>query len=77
MHRLVHGVMHVAVNMVGARRWCSVVLMLDHRRQCRHRLASRGGVPCLRLFSMMIDCYSLHCLIFPINNFASLGAIII
>ena len=56
--------MHVAVNMVGARRWCSVVLMLGSRRQCRHplggiRLASRGGVPRLRLFSIMIDCYTL------------------
>ena len=29
--------MHVAVNMVGARQWCSVVLMLGHRRQWRHR----------------------------------------
>ena len=25
--------MHVAVNMIGARRRCSVVLMLGHRRQ--------------------------------------------
>ena len=33
--------MHVAVNMVGARRWCSVVLMLGSRRQCRHPL---GGI---------------------------------
>ena len=30
-------VMHVVVNMVGARRWCSVVLMLGHLRQWRHR----------------------------------------
>ena len=51
--------MHVAVNMVGARRWCSVVLMLGHRRQCRHELGVRGGVLRLRLFSMMIDCYTL------------------
>ena len=29
--------MHVAVNIVGARRWCSIVLMLGHRRQKRHR----------------------------------------
>ena len=30
--------MLVAVNMVGARRWCSVVLMLGHRFQCPHHL---------------------------------------
>ena len=30
--------MHVAVNMVGARRWCGVVLILGHRHQWRHRL---------------------------------------
>ena len=29
--------MHVSVNMAGARRWCSVVLMLGHRHQWRHR----------------------------------------
>ena len=32
--------MHVAVNMVGARRWCSVVLMLGHRRQSRRLVAA-------------------------------------
>ena len=30
--------MHVAVNMVGARRWCGVVLIMGHRHQWRHRL---------------------------------------
>ena len=30
--------MHVAVNMVGARRWWGVVLILGHRHQWRHRL---------------------------------------
>ena len=49
--------MHVAVNMVSARRWCSVAL--GHRRQCRHGLGVRGGVLRLRLFSIMIDCYTL------------------
>ena len=34
--------MHVAVNMVGARRWCGVVLILGHRHQWRHRL----GISC-------------------------------
>ena len=29
--------MHGAVNMVDARRWCSVVLMLGQRCKCRHR----------------------------------------
>ena len=29
--------MPLVVNMVGARRWCSVVLMLGHRPQWRHR----------------------------------------
>ena len=37
--------MHVTVNMDGARRCCSVVLMLGHRRQWRHRFASRGAYP--------------------------------
>ena len=36
--------MHVAVNMVGVRRWCGVVLIMGHRHQWRHR-------PRLRLFS--------------------------
>ena len=67
--------MHVAVNMVGARRWCSVVLMLGHLHQWRHRLGVSWGVPRLRLFSMMIDCHTLP--FFQINNFKSLGAIII
>ena len=44
------------VNMVGARSWCSVVLMLGHCRQCRHRL---GISPHLRLFLMLTDCYTL------------------
>ena len=35
--------MHVAVNMVGARRWCGVVLIMGHRHQWRIGLASRGG----------------------------------
>ena len=30
--------MHVAVNMVGARRWCGVVLIMGHCHQWRHRL---------------------------------------
>ena len=30
--------MHVAVNMVGARRWCGVVLITGHRHKWRHRL---------------------------------------
>ena len=30
--------MHVAVNMVGARRWCGVVLFMGHGHQWRHRL---------------------------------------
>ena len=30
-------VMHVAVNMVGARRWCGVIIM-GHRHQWRHQL---------------------------------------
>ena len=30
--------MHVAVNMVGARRWCCVVLILGHCHERRHRL---------------------------------------
>ena len=43
--------MHVAVNMVGAKRWCGVVLIMALGCQWRHGLASRGGVPRLRLFS--------------------------
>ena len=31
-------VMHVAVNMIGARHWCGVVLIMGHRHQWRHRL---------------------------------------
>ena len=49
-------VMHVAVNMVGARQWCGVVLIVINGGI---GLASRGGVPRLRLFSRMIDCYTL------------------
>ena len=30
--------MHVAVNMVGVRRWCGIVLIMGHRHQWRHRL---------------------------------------
>ena len=42
---LLDTVMHVTVNMDGARRCCSVVLMLGHRHQRRHRFASRGAPP--------------------------------
>ena len=63
---------HVVVNMVGAIHWCSVVLMLGHRSHWRHRFGvSWRRVTRLRLFPVMIPC-----LIFQINNFASLGAII-
>ena len=58
--------MHVAVNIVGTRRCCSVVLMLSHRRQWGHRFDVCR--PCLRLFPVKIDCYTL--LIFQINSFA-------
>ena len=41
---------HVVVEMVGARHWCSVVLMLGHRRHWRHRFGvSRRPVTRLRL----------------------------
>ena len=46
--------------------------MLGHRRHWRHRLGVLWRrVTRLRLFPVMIPC-----LIFQINNFASLGAII-
>ena len=41
-------VMHVAVNMVGARQWCGVVLIVINGGI---GLASRGGVPRLRLLA--------------------------
>ena len=49
-------VMHVTVNMDGAGRCCSVVLMLGHRRQWRHRFGVSCSLPFLRLFPVMIDC---------------------
>ena len=67
--------MHVVVNMVGARRWCSVVLMLGHRRQWPHRFGVSWRRTQFTSIPMMIDCYT--CLIFQINNFVRLGAIII
>ena len=42
---LLDTVMHVTVNMDGARRCCSVVLMLGYRRQRQHRFASLGAYP--------------------------------
>ena len=52
--------MHVTVNMDGAKRCCSVVLMLGHRRQWRHRFGVSWSLPRLRLFpvirAVMIDC---------------------
>ena len=64
--------MHVAVNIVGARRRCSVVLMLGHRRQWGHRF----GVcrPGLRLFPVSIDCFPDS---FSKSITVSLGAIFI
>ena len=43
--------MHVAVNMVGARRWWGVVLIMGIVINGGIGLASRGGVPRLPLFS--------------------------
>ena len=67
---------YVVVNMVGARRWCSFVLMLGHRRQWRHRF----GVSWQRTPFTSIphdDKTVIPCIIFQINNFQTLGAIII
>ena len=64
--------MHVTVNMDGARRCCSVVLMLGHRRQWRHRF---GVSLSLRLFPVMIRL--LNPASFTKSITASLGAIII
>ena len=63
--------MLVAVNLVGARHRCSVVLMLGTRVIGGIGLASRGGVCPVHV------CDAIPCLIFQINNFESLGAIII
>ena len=48
--------MHVAVKMDGARRCYSVVLMLGHRFQWRHRFGVSWSLTRLRLFPVMIDC---------------------
>ena len=48
--------MHVAVSMDGARRRCSVVLMLVHHRQWRHWFGVSWSLPRLHLFPVMIDC---------------------
>ena len=57
--------MHVAVNMVGARQLCSVVLMLGP-----------GVIGGIGLASACAP-FTFIPLIFQINNFESLGAIII
>ena len=67
--------MHVVVNMGSAGRWCSVVLMLGHCRQWRHRFGILWRRTAFTSIPHDDDCYT--CLIFQINNFASLGAIII
>ena len=48
--------MHVTVNMDGARRCFSVVLMLGHRRQWRNQFGVSWSLLRLRLFPVMIDC---------------------
>ena len=65
--------MQVAVNMVGARRWCGVVLIMGHHHQWRHRL----GVSWLRTpFTFILNDDRL---LYPALFFKSisLGAIII
>ena len=67
--------MHVVVNMGGAGRWCSVVLMLGHHRQWRHRFGGSWRRTAFTSIPHDDDCYT--CFIFQINNFTSLGAIFI
>ena len=51
--------MHVAVNMVGARRWCGVVLIMGHRHQWRHRLGVLWRRTPFTFILILIDCYTL------------------
>ena len=67
--------MHVTVNMDGARRCCSVVLIMGHRVKCGIGLRLVELTPFT--FIPRDDKTAKPCPIFKINNSASLGAIII
>ena len=51
--------MHVAVNMVGARRWCGVVLIMGHRHQWRHQFGVSWRRTPFTFILILIDCYTL------------------
>ena len=51
--------MHVALDMIGVRRWCSVVLIMGHRHRWRHRLGISWRRTRFAFILILIDCYNL------------------